>query len=173
MRKRVLQTAHNVAEPSRVLPVEDVAEVEVTSETVDSPIEAALSPGRGSGWRAGTPGEQTIKIFFSEPASIRRMALKFTETARERTQEFVLTWSTDETTPPRVIVRQQWTFSPSGSTTETETFDMELDDVRVLELSIKPDLSDGTAVASLAEWVIYGTGKSGSHGPRECPSSPP
>lgn len=53
------------------------------------------------------------------------------------------------------MVRQQWSFSPAGSTAESETYHVDLRDVRMLELMIKPDLSDPEAVASLREWRIY------------------
>ena len=84
------------------------------------------------------------------------MTLKFVEADRSRTQEFVLTWSSQVGGAENMIVRQQWNFSPSGSTTETEVYDVNLNDVRVLELVIKPDLSDRTAVASLQEWRVFG-----------------
>jgi hypothetical protein len=109
-----------------------------------------------AGWRAGTPGEQRVRIIFDQPERIRKMTLQFIEAACQRTQEFVLTWSVDEATPAQIIVRQQWTFSPRGCTKESETYHVELDNVRVLELMIKPDLSDTKAVASLTQWLIYG-----------------
>jgi hypothetical protein len=47
------------------------------------------------------------------------------------------------------VVRQQWTFSPQGSTQEVEDYRVTLDDVVVLELAIIPDVSNGGAHASL------------------------
>ena len=41
------------------LDLELLAQVEITSEDVDNPIESALIPGTGLGWRAAQPGEQT------------------------------------------------------------------------------------------------------------------
>ena len=42
------------------------------------------------------------------------------------------------------IVRQQWHFSPGGSTFETEDYQVDLPGLSVLELSLDPDLaSDG------------------------------
>ena len=52
------------------------------------------------------------------------------------------------------IVRQQWNFSPAGSTTEIEQYAVDLDAVSVLELSIQPDLSRREAVATLASWRV-------------------
>src|SRR5688500_3392191 len=76
------------------LNMEDFAEVEVTSEDAAHPIESALLPG-GSGWRAGRPGRQTIRLLFTHPQRLQRIGLNFVESAAERTQEYVLRWSAD------------------------------------------------------------------------------
>jgi hypothetical protein len=44
---------------------------------------------------------------------------------------------------------QQWNFSPPESIREVEQYQVELHDVKVLELVIKPDISGGVARASL------------------------
>jgi hypothetical protein len=44
------------------LDLERLAQVEITSEDAGYPIEAALIPGAGSGWRAAQPGEQTLRL---------------------------------------------------------------------------------------------------------------
>ena len=49
------------------LDLERLARVEITSEDPGHPIEAALVPGRGDGWRAAEPGPQTIRVLFDEP----------------------------------------------------------------------------------------------------------
>ena len=36
------------------------------------------------------------------------------------------------------VVRQQWNFSPAGSTTEAEHYFIDLDSVSVLELALRP-----------------------------------
>jgi hypothetical protein len=60
------------------------------------------------------------------PADIRQSAkahaycLVFEETETERTQEFILRWSTDEGRSFREIVRQQWNLSPPATTREIE-----------------------------------------------------
>ena len=66
-----------------------------------------------------------------------------------RTQEFVLRWSSDRGSELKEIVRQQWNFSPPESIREVEEYQVELCDVGVLELVIKPDISSGVARASL------------------------
>jgi hypothetical protein len=128
-----------------------LARVEITSEDPDHPIEAALIPGHGPGWRAAGPGPQTVRLRFDEPRRVRRVWLHFIELAARRTQEFVLRWATADGQPARDVVRQQWTFSPDGSTHETEDYRVDLWDVTMLDLIISPDVSGGDSRASLAE----------------------
>lgn len=153
MRKRIIGSIHPDAAPSDQdwLNVEDIAEVEVTSEDTAHPIESALLPGHTSGWRAAGPGMQTIRLLFSQPQPLHRIWLKFEDRRAERTQEYVLRWSSDGGQSFREIVRQQWNFSPMGSPTETEVHDVDLPAITVLELRIVPDISGGDAVASLEQ----------------------
>ncbi len=130
--------------------LERLAQVEITSEDVDHPIESALIPRVGPGWRAAQPGEQTIRLRFDEPLSIKRIRLVFHAEEQERTQEFVLRWSPDGGQSYREIVRQQYNFSP-GAALELEDYEFDLDGVTGLELSIVPDISGGSARASLAQ----------------------
>jgi hypothetical protein len=46
-------------------------------------------------------------------------------------------------------VRQQWNFSPPETIREAEEYQVELSDLTVLELIVVPDISGGTAWASL------------------------
>jgi hypothetical protein len=153
MRKRIITQVPRGASPpdEHWLDLASVAEVEITSEDAAHPIECALLPGRGSGWRAAGPGKQTIRLLFGRPQRLRRIWLNFVEPASERTQEYSLRWSPDDGQSFREIVRQQWNFSPQGATSETEDHRVELSGVTVLELSIVPDTSGGNAVASLTQ----------------------
>ncbi len=153
MRKRIIpQVQQDTAPPDQDwLNMEGLAEVEVTSEDAAHQIESALLPGRASGWRAAGPGKQTIRLLFAPPQRLRRIWLNFEETRTERTQQYVLRWSPDGGQSYREIVRQQWNFSPQGTTCETEDHHVDLPAVTVLELSIIPDISGGNALASLAQ----------------------
>jgi hypothetical protein len=152
MRKRIIaQVQKDAASPDQNwLNMEGVADVEVTSEDAAHPIESALLPSQASGWRAAEPGPQTIRLLFNHPQRLRRIWMNFLESRTERTHEYVLRWSPDSGQSFREIVRQQWNFSPQGTTSETEDYHVELPAVTVLELSIIPDISGGTAFASLA-----------------------
>ncbi len=125
---------------------EELAKIEVTSEDPNFPIESALSSGTGLGWRAAERGSQIIRIIFDEPRPLHWIRLEFCETEMERTQEFTLQWSAELAGPFKEIVRQQWNFSPQGSTSEVEDYQVEPDGVSVLELALKPDLNAGQRV---------------------------
>ena len=133
------------------LAVETLARVEVTSEDPAHPVESALAPGAAGGWRAAQPGKQTVRLILDRPQSLNRILLIFEEREVQRTQEFVLRWSSDGGNSYRDIVRQQWNFSPQGTTTEVEDYHVGLLDVTALELEIVPDQGRGEAHASLEQ----------------------
>jgi hypothetical protein len=153
MRKSIISHGPGevAAAESGWLDLEHLAQVEITSEDVGYPIESALIPGTGMGWRAAQPGEQTIRLLFDAPMRLKRVHLVFHEGEQERTQEFVLRWSSDGGQSYREIVRQQYNFSPPESLREVEYYDVDLDGVTALELKIVPDISGGSAKASLAQ----------------------
>ena len=157
MRKRVTRP-HDVqlgSQPDQGwLDLDEIASVEVTSEDPSFPIESAFGLKEGPGWRASQAGEQQIRLIFDKPVSIHRIQVSFCESETERTQEFILRWSPVTGVPATEIVRQQWNFSPAGSTTEGEYYVVDLDAVSVLELAIQPDLSRREAIATLASWRL-------------------
>ena len=63
-------------------------------------------------------------------------------------------WSRSISGPWTEIVRQQWNFSPQGSSTESEDYRVDLKTVSILELAIDPDLGKGEAIAKLADWRL-------------------
>jgi hypothetical protein len=157
MRKRIAGRSHQQSEDPPDpgwLDLEQIATIEVTSEDSSFPIECALASKDGPGWRASESGEQQIRIIFDEPVSLHRIHLRFDEAKFERTQEFTLRWSTAMGGPAAEIVRQQWSFSPAGSTMEIERYTTDLEAVSVLELSIRPDLNRPEAIATLASWRL-------------------
>lgn len=136
------------------LNLEALARVEITSEDPAHPIESALVPGNGDGWRAAGSGPQRVRVLFDEPQWIRRVRLVFEETHAERTQEFSLSWIPAGERVGRSLVRQQYTFSPGGATREIEEYSFDLQGVAALELEITPDISKGAAVASLVSLQV-------------------
>ena len=151
MRKRLITTASQDAPhlDEGWLDLDSAATVEVTSEAKEYPVESALVSEEMRGWHAADSGTQTIRLIFDEPQRLTRIALVFEETETERTQEFVLRWSSDGGRSFQEIVRQQWNFSPPATTREVEEYRAELSNITVLELIIVPDKSRGAARASL------------------------
>jgi hypothetical protein len=125
------------------------ATVEISSEDPAHSIESALVGSQGRGWRASAPGKQTIRVEFNQPRRISRIAIEFEDDEVERSQEFAISWCPAPGAPLREVVRQQWNFSPFGSTIEVEDYAVKLDGVRCLQLEIDPDRGRNTALASL------------------------
>lgn len=132
--------------------VEQLAQIEVTSEAPGYPIDSAIVDDHGPGWRAAAPGEQLLRLLFDTPQHITLIRVAFVDADQERVQEFTLRWSSDHGT--REIVRQQFAFSPSGATHEVEEYGVDLRGVTALELHVIPDLSRRPVVATLAEFRI-------------------
>jgi hypothetical protein len=153
MRKRIIaQGTQGIIFPAEDwLDVENTAQAELTSEDASHPIESALKPGAGSGWRASEPGQQTVRLLFDKPLRVKRVHLSFHEDEQPRTQEFLLRWSSDGGRSCREIVRQQYNFSPPDNAREIEDYVVDLVGLTVLEISISPDISGGCARASIAE----------------------
>jgi hypothetical protein len=152
MRKMIIpqQPSLEVNNEHEWLELAQLAQVEISSEDPLHPIESALLHNYGSGWRAAEPGQQVVRLIFDRPLSIERIHLLVQEEELARTQEFVLRWSHDHGRTYREIVRQQYNFSPPGTTREQEDYTVELAGVTALELSIDPDVGGSGARASIA-----------------------
>lgn len=150
MRKRIIiPTAETIRSRAEGwLDVERAALVEITSEDKDYPVESAFVSGGRRGWRAAESGAQTIRLVFDQPQQLKRISLVFEERESERTQEFVVRWSSDGNLFQE-IVRQQWTFSPPSTVREVEEYQVDLTNVTVLELTLVPSINGGVARASL------------------------
>ena len=133
------------------LDVGSLAQIDVTSQDTGHSIEAALIKDADTRWRARYPGRQMIRLRFDKPQKLSRIRLVFDEDQLDRIQEFVLRWSPDGGVSYWEIVRQQYSFSPPDNCQELEDYVVELDGLTILELDIIPDISDGEALASLAQ----------------------
>ena len=153
MRKRIITKGdQGVMPPDQTwLDLENLAQAELTSEDVSHPIESALKPNEDSGWRASEPGQQTVRLLFDKPLRVRRVRLVFHADEQERTHEFVLRWSSDGGQSYREIVRQQYNFSLPDNIREIEDYAVDLVGMTTLELSIIPDISGGSARASIGQ----------------------
>ena len=100
-----------------------VATVLVTSEAPEHPVDHAFDDQRGPGgtrWVAGEPGEQTVILAFDAPQTIRQVTLEVEEPEVARTQELQLAVSVDGGRTYRELLRQEYNFSPPGTTFERE-----------------------------------------------------
>jgi len=151
MRKTLINQPIENTIPSELdyLDLEHLARVEISSEYQEHPIESAFVEGSESYWRAALPGEQTIRLIFDQPQTIKHIFLLFDEQEQPRTQEFVLLWRKDNEDYFREILRQQFHFSPPHSSQESENYTVDLKQLKALELRIIPDISDGEACAKL------------------------
>ncbi len=151
MRKHIIdqsQPIEGLIEPAW-LNLEELALVEVSSEAPDYPVEFALLPKHRVGWQAGRSGMQCLRLIFDQPQQLNIIRLSFSEPLLARCQEYCLRWSADIEHPLQEFIRQQWNFSPTGSTVEREEHLITLAHVKVLELQIIPDIQGGGARATL------------------------
>ena len=154
MRKQIIDKIvqqTTTADNKEWLDLEQLAQVALTSEDQQHPIESALTMNGGNGWRAQHPGKQTISLRFDEPQKLSHIQLLFKENDGERTQEFVLSYSTDNGASHHEIVRQQYNFNQPDNNRELEDYSVELDGVTTLELVITPNISGGETRASLSQ----------------------
>jgi len=136
------------------LDLENLAQIELTSEEQAHPIECAFTSNENEAWRAAQPGKQKIRILFDEPQQIKQVQLKFREMEQERTQEFLLCWLPAGKEAYQEIVRQQYNFNPPHTIQELEEYTVNLEAVRALEITINPDITSKGAYASLAQLQI-------------------
>ncbi len=153
MRKTTINPVSENSSSSNLdfLDLEQLAQVEISSECPEHPVESALllNEDSGAGWRAANPGEQTIRVVFDQPCAIERIFLEFEERQQSRTQEFVLLGLIDNESAYREILRQQYHFSPPNTTQEIEHYEVKLNRLKALELRIIPDIGGGDACATL------------------------
>ena len=141
MRKSLIDTTAPHLPPASDgawLDLHQIASVEISSEDPAFSIDDALGSTPGTGWRAAAKGPQLIRLSFDKPIAIRRIHLHFVEPAAERSQEFAIYARSGEG-EMRQVLRQQFSFSPGGSTEEVEDYTVTLDAITLLELRIDPD----------------------------------
>jgi hypothetical protein len=137
--------------------IPDVATVQVASEAADHPIDHAFDHHRGRGgsrWIADGPGEQTIRLVFDRPQTIRQIGVEIEELAESRTQELSLSVSSDGGRTYRELVRQEFTFSPPGTSFERERWSVSAEAVTHLQLDIKPDKGGRVGRATLTSLTL-------------------
>jgi len=158
MRKKIITTPSSSTTPvADGLDVGAIATVLVTSELTGHPVENAFDGQRGPGstrWVSETGGEQTLNLAFDAPQTIRTVDLEIEETEESRTQELQLAISLDGEKTYRELLRQEFHFSPGGSTFEREEWTINAEGVTHLRLQIKPDKGGRPCRASVTSLVL-------------------
>ena len=146
--------------PAAPLAEKDIAAlaiVRVTSEAADHPIDHVFDTRRGPGgsrWVAAAPGEQVLILAFDAAQTIRRVSLEVEELEVSRTQELELSVSSDGGQTYRELRRQEYTFSPPGTTFEREDWAVTAEGITHLQLRIKPDKGGKPCRATLTSLAI-------------------
>ena len=118
--------------------LERIARVEISLRITQFPIEHALGKKVTTGWRAAATGPQLIRLHFDEPLNIKRLQLHSSTRRRSGRRSLRCMPAGAEL---KEVVRQQWSFSPHGSTEEIEDYTVNLSGITTLELRIDPDRS--------------------------------
>ena len=134
-----------------------IATVHVTSEDPNHPVDNAFDGERGPGasrWMAAEPGEQRIILAFDVPQGVSQVSLEVEEREVERTQELTLSISCDGGKSYRELLRQEYNFSPSGTTFEREEWSAKAEGVTNLQLLIKPDKGGKPCRATITSLAV-------------------
>ncbi len=154
MRKRTGNSnAADTVESSQWLNLEEIAEVEVSSEAPGFSVENVFAQGSGGGWQAQTTGAARITLHFDKPQAITRTLLHFVEDEHERSQEWALSAVLADG-GERELLRQGWNFSPGGSREQRESYALHTPPVRSLTLWLDPDRGQNRYPATLAAWRL-------------------
>ena len=160
IRKRIVRDACPPPSFGTELPALDIpaiATVIVSSEETNHPIEYVFDGQRGPGasrWRAAVPGEQCLIINFDTPQTLNQLVLDIEEPDVSRTQELLLSVSSDGGRTYRDVVRQEYNFSPPGTTYERETWVLNTDHATHLAIRITPDKGGHTGLATLTSVML-------------------
>ena len=158
LRKHIVKAppSHPVPEPGE-MDIAATATVQVTSEDPAHPIEHVFDTRRGPGgsrWVAAEPGEQTLILAFDTPQTIHQTIVEAEELEVSRTQEFRLSVSHDGGQIYRELRRQEYNFSPPGTTFEREAWTVLAEGVTHLQLWMKPDKGGKPCRATLTSLVL-------------------
>jgi hypothetical protein len=158
LRKEILTTQPiTSAQRAPQKDIASIATVLVTSEDPDHPIDHVFDDQRGPGasrWIAAQPGEQTLILAFDAPQMIRKVLVEIEEPNISRTQEMDVSVSNDGGQTYRELVRQEYTFSPPGTSLEREEWSINADGVSHLRLRIKPEKGGKACRATLSTLAL-------------------
>jgi hypothetical protein len=158
LRKQIIKAPSRLLVPQPgELDIAATAIVQITSEEPAHPIEHVFDLQRGPGgsrWVADEPGEQTLILAFDTPQTIHQTVLEVEEPEVSRTQELRLSVSHDGGQTYRELRRQEYNFSPPGTTFEREDWVVLAEGVTHLQLWMKPDKGGKPCRATLTALVL-------------------
>ena len=158
LRKHIMKVfpSHSVPQPGE-MDIAATATVQVTSEDPAHPIDHVFDHQRGSGgsrWVAEEPGEQALLLAFDTPQTMHQIIVEVEELEVSRTQDLQLSVSCDGGQSYRELRRQEYNFSPPGTTFEREDWAVLAEGVTHLQLWIKPDKGGKPYRATLTALVL-------------------
>lgn len=159
LHKRIINTAGApVAGPDQAgIDITAIATVIVTSEDPAHPIDNVFNNDDQTGtrrWVAANPGEQCLILDFDTPQTIRQIVLAIEEREVQRTQELTISISFANEQGYQELIRQEYNFSPPGTTWERETWSVLAKRVTHLRLQIKPDKGGKPCHATLTSLLL-------------------
>jgi hypothetical protein len=134
-----------------------IATVWVTSEAADGPIDHVFDQNRGPGgsrWVAAEPGKQRLILAFDAPQTLRTISLEVEEPEVSRTHVLCVAVSSDGGQTYRELRRQEYTFSPPGTTYEREVWAVTVEGATHLQLVITPDKGGTPCRATLTSLAL-------------------
>jgi len=152
--------AHRQSPPSLPVPrpgdidLVATAIVQVTSEAPAHPIDNVFDDRRGPGasrWVAEDPGEQTLLLAMDTPQTLHQIIVEVEEPDVSCTQELRVSVSQDGGQTYCELRRQEYHFSPPGTTFEREDWAVTVEGVTHLQLWLQPDKGGRPCRATLTK----------------------
>ena len=143
---------------SGAIEIAAIATVWVTSEADDAPIDHVFDQHRGPGgtrWVAAGPGEQRLILAFDTPQTLRTIRLEVEEPEVSRTQVLHVSVSSDGGQTYQELRRQEYTFSPPGTTFEREEWAVTVEGATHLQVVITPDKGSTPCRATLTALALH------------------
>jgi F5/8 type C domain len=159
LRKRQLEAERTVSvRPVGSIDLASCATVAYSSEDPTHPVEHMFDGRFGPGatrWLAAQPDvTEKIVVEFDRPQAISRLLYEVEEAVRERTQEVRVEVSEDGGRNFRQILVQEYTFSPGGSTFQSEELRLNVVHVSHIRLTIVPN-KNGSGIATLTSLRLF------------------
>lgn len=155
LRKKIISSVTAgaaIPDPANTIDIIRNAEVIATSESESCPLDNIVDGSTGPGssqWEAGSTGAQTLIFKFDVPQNITGIDYEIEEREVARTQEVCFDVSIDSGAHFREILRQEYNFSPNGSTYQREELKLDIPQVTELKMTIKPDKGNHECRAKL------------------------